>query len=215
MNKQNQTVAQVTSHMAAVLAKYLDPSEVDELTTLWRHQPAISVKMMQQSILDTTRRYPHLKPYKSEIRKGFWAALYKNAVDKETDTEAESTTNDLNKQQISTAPTVSAQVAAFYSVIENIKSLLSAPDDRNFLSNLHQNIRRERTFKAHAIDVQKFLYNERPEVPDDVFILNNLVQLAYVCLCDVVGPVEADEVMYRSAEQAKQIHPKALVESLF
>ena len=63
--------------------------------------------------------------------------------------------------------------------------------------------------------MQKFLYDERPEVPDDVFILNNLVQLAYVCLCDVVGPVEADEVMYRSAEQAKQIHAKALVESLF
>lgn len=211
MNRRNQSVEQVVSQMADVLVKYLDPAKVDELTQLWLLQPAVSVKMLQQSILDTIKRYPQLKPYKSEIRQGFWAALYIVPNNPATTVTEQGPIRPLTSAQSSN----STQVNAFYSVMEKIKQQLSAPYDRNLFINLHQNVINERTFKGHAIDVRGFLYDERPNVPDEVFILNNLVQLTYVCLCDVVGAVAADEVMYRSAERAKQHFPQKLVENLF
>ena len=80
---------------------------------------------------------------------------------------------------------------------------------------MHQTVSQERTFKGHHIDIKQFLEGDRPLVPDDEHLLNTLMQLAYVCLCDIAGPVEADEILFQAAQTAKQSYPKAIVEKLF
>ena len=75
MNIDTQSVDQAVTAMAEVLADYLHPEEVRLLKSQWQRYSTVSVKMMQQCVLDATRRYPELQAYKSDIRKGFWATL--------------------------------------------------------------------------------------------------------------------------------------------
>ena len=75
MNIERQSVNQTVSAMADVLAEYLNPEEVRLLTTQWQQHSSVSIKMMQQCVLDATRRYPELQAYKSDIRKGFWDSM--------------------------------------------------------------------------------------------------------------------------------------------
>ena len=60
--------------------------------------------------------------------------------------------------------------------------------------------------------VEDLVLNKRPDATE---LLNHIVQLAYVCLCDLLGPVDADEILFRVADIAKQSHPKEVVERLF
>ena len=203
----HQSIEQVVNAMATVLANYLDYEQVNVLTKRWRQYPEVSVKMMQQSILEATRHFPKLNPYKSEIRKGFWEALQNSAANNLA-------TEDISEQK-TTQSSESESVNAFYTVIEFIQNELTAPDSRELFHALHQMVVKERTLKGHSLNMQQFLNHERPPVPDDVQVLNTLVQLTYICLCDILGPVDADDMLYRSAETAKQQHPKAIVEQLF
>ena len=210
MNTDTQSVDQTVSTMAEVLAKYLHPEEVRLLKTQWLRYPAVSVKMMQQCVLDATRRYPELQAYKSDIRKGFWATL--QADSQQT---VESDSHNGHNETIKAPVPVSELVLTFYTVIEALRSQLSETESRNLFLTMHQTVSQERTFKGHSLNISQFLEGNRPSVPDNEHLLNNLMQLAYVCLCDVAGPVEADEMMFRAAEKAKQNYPKTLVEKLF
>ncbi|MGO1282448.1 MAG: hypothetical protein ACTH7W_04190 [Psychrobacter sp.] len=207
MNIDTQSVDQTVSAMAVVLAKYLDPEEVRLLTTQWQQYSRVSVKMMQQCILDATRRYPELKEHKSDIRKGFWDTMTADNLQGVTATDSG---NDINKQK-----SINESTLAFYTVMEAIGSQLTKSHHHNFFHNLHQMVARERTFKGHIININQFLESERPIVPDATELLNHIVQLAYVCLCDMLGPVDADEILFRVADIAKQSHPKEVVERLF
>lgn len=200
----NQPVEQMVNSMATVLANYLDPEQINILTKRWREYSEVSVKMIQQSILEATRRYPKLSPYKSEIRKGFWEALQGSAA-------TSVAVIDQNNRQSSNDSVCNA----FYSVFEAIQKELTAPQRSDLIYQLHQLIIKERTFTGHGIDVTVFLNNDRPKVPDDAQMLNTLVQLTYICLCNIIGPMEADNILYKSAESAKQVYPKAVVEQLF
>ena len=209
MNTDTQSVDQTVSAMAEVLAKYLHPEEVRLLKTQWLRYPAVSVKMMQQCVLDATRRYPELQAHKSEIRKGFWDTLQaSNEQIVETDSHQETIDTPV-------ALPLSELVLAFYTVMETLRSQLSTIDSRNFFLTMHQTVSQERTFKGHSNNIKSFLDGDRPVVPDDEYLLNNLIQLAYVCLCDVAGPVEADEILFQVAQTTKQSYPKAVVEKLF
>ena len=207
MNIDTQSVDQAVSAMTEVLAAYLHPEEVRLLKSQWQRYSSVSVKMMQQCILDATRRYPELQDHKSDIRKAFWDTLQtSNSQIQEVDDH-----NDI----IDTPVTVSPLVLAFYTVIEALRSQLTDMENHNLFLTMHQTVSQERTFKGHSINIKQFLEGDRPSVPDDEYLLNNLMQLAYVCLCDVAGPVEADEMMFRAAQTTKQSYPKALVEKLF
>lgn len=200
---ETQSVEQTVSAIAEVLAKYLNPEEIKLLTTQWRQHPAVSIKLIQQFILETTRRYPELQAHKSEIRRGFLSAMQGKVQQPAY----------LNKYI--EPVTASEMVKTFQTVMKACSNQLSAPDRRNFFIVLHQAVSQERTFRGHEINVSSFLSEALPVVPDDIYILNNLVQLVYVCLCDIVGPIEADEILYSIAETAKRQHPKAMVEKLF
>ncbi|MBI0426110.1 hypothetical protein [Psychrobacter sp. NG27] len=207
MNIDTQSVDQAVSAMTEILAAYLHPEEVRLLKSQWQRYSSVSVKMMQQCILDATRRYPELQDHKSDIRKAFWDTLQtSNSQIQEVDDH-----NDI----IDTPVIVSQLVLAFYTVIEALRSQLTDMKNHNLFLTMHQTVSQERTFKGHSINIKQFLEGGRPSVPDDEYLLNNLVQLAYVCLCDVAGPVEADEMMFRAAQATKQSYPKALVEQLF
>ena len=207
MNIDTQSVDQAVSAMTEVLAAYLHPEEVRLLKSQWQRYSSVSVKMMQQCILDATRRYPELQDHKSDIRKAFWDTLQtSNSQIQEVDDH-----NDI----IDTPVNVTPLVLAFYTVIEALRSQLTDIERHNLFLTMHQTVSQERTFKGHSINIKQFLEGDRPSVPDDVYLLNNLMQLAYVCLCDVAGPVEADEMMFRAAQTTKQSYPKALVEKLF
>lgn len=203
MNISNQSVDQTVSAMAEILAEYLHPEEVRLLTTQWQRYSVVSVKMMQQCILDATRRYPELQAYKSEIRKGFWGTVQ---VDHSQPTSSDTARPPLLVPEL---------VLAFYTVMETIATQLTAPDRRYLFHSMHQTVSNERTFKGHTIPINRFLEGSRPPITDDAHILNNVVQLAYVCLCDIVGPVEADDVLFQAAQMAKQRHAKAVVAQLF
>jgi len=207
MSIDTQSVDQAVTAMAEVLAEYLHPEEVRLLKSQWQRYSTVSVKMMQQCVLDATRRYPELQAYKSDIRKGFWATLQ---ADSQQTVEADS-----HNEAIKAPVPVSELVLAFYTVIEALRSQLLETESRNLFLNMHQTVSQERTFKGHSLNISQFLESNRPSVPDNEHLLNNLMQLAYVCLCDVTGPVEADEMMFRAAEKAKQNYPKTLVEKLF
>ena len=207
MNIDTQSVDQAVSAMTEVLAAYLHPEEVRLLKSQWQRYSSVSVKMMQQCILDATRRYPELQGHKSDIRKAFWDTLQtSNSQIQEVDNH-----NDI----IDTPVIISQLVLAFYTVIEALRSQLTDMENHNLFLTMHQTVSQERTFKGHSINIKQFLEGDRPSVPDDEYLLNNLMQLAYVCLCDVAGPVEADEMMFRAAQTTKQSYPKALVEKLF
>lgn len=210
MNIDTQSVDQAVTAMAEVLADYLHPEEVRLLKSQWQRYSTVSVKMMQQCVLDATRRYPELQAYKSDIRKGFWATL--QAGSQQT---VESDSHNSHNEAIKALIPVSELVLAFYTVIEALRSQLSETESRNLFLTMHQTVSQERTFKGHSLNISQFLEGNRPSVPDNEHLLNNLMQLAYVCLCDVAGPVEADEMMFRAAEKAKQNYPKILVEKLF
>lgn len=207
MDVNTQSVGKTVSAMATVLADYLKPEEVALLTTPWRNHSMVSVKMLQQCVLDTTRRYPQLKAHRFEIRRGFWNTL-------EVD-------NNLSIKRSIPAPKITEQKSsfettqAFYTVMEAFSSQVSAPYNRDFFHALHQIVAKERTFRGLDIDINQFLEGNRPIVPDDVYILNNMVQLAYSCLCEIVGPVEADDILFRVSEVAKSKHPRIVVEQLF
>ncbi len=210
MNIDTQSVDQAVTAMAEVLAEYLHPEEVRLLKSQWQRYSTVSVKMMQQCVLDATRRYPELQAYKSDIRKGFWATLQ---TDSHKTVEADS--HNSHNETVKAPVPVSELVLAFYTVIEALRSQLSETESRNLFLTMHQTVSQERTFKGHSLNISQFLEGNRPSVPDNEHLLNNLMQLAYVCLCDVAGPVEADEMMFRAAEKAKQSYPKTLVEKLF
>ncbi len=210
MNIDTQSVDQAVSAMTEILAAYLHPEEVRLLKSQWQRYSSVSVKMMQQCILDATRRYPELQAYKSDIRKGFWATLQ---ADSQQTVEADS--HNGHNKAIKVPVPVSELVLAFYTVVEALRSQLSETESRNLFLTMHQTVSQERTFKGHGLNISQFLEGNRPSVPDNEHLLNNLMQLAYVCLCDVTGPVEADEMMFRAAEKAKQNYPKTLVEKLF
>ncbi|WP_379543746.1 hypothetical protein [Psychrobacter sp. R86515] len=213
MNIDTQSVDQAVTAMAEVLAEYLHPEEVRLLKSQWQRYSTVSVKMMQQCVLDATRRYPELQAYKSDIRKGFWATLQTGS---QQTVESDSHNGHNSHNETAKAPVpVSELVLAFYTVIEALRSQLSETESRNLFLTMHQTVSQERTFKGHSLNIGKFLEGNRPSVPDNEHLLNNLMQLAYVCLCDVAGPVEADEMMFRAAEKAKQSYPKKLVEKLF
>ena len=210
MNIDTQSVDQAVTAMAEVLADYLHPEEVRLLKSQWQRYSTVSVKMMQQCVLDATRRYPELQAHKSDIRKGFWATL--QADSQQT---IESDSHNSHNEAIKAPVPVSELVLAFYTVIEALRSQLSETESRNLFLTMHQTVSQERTLKGHSLNISQFLEGNRPSVPDNDHLLNNLMQLAYVCLCDVAGPVEADEMMFRAAEKAKQNYPKTLVEKLF
>lgn len=210
MNIDTQSVDQTVSAMAEVLSEYLHPEEVRLLKRQWQQYSTVSVKMMQQCILDATRRYPELQDHKSEIRKGFWATLQ---VDSQQTVESDS--HNGHNEAINVSVPISEPVLAFYTVIEALRSQLTAADSRSFFHSMHQTVSQERTFKGHHININQFLEGNRPPVPDNEHLLNNLMQLAYVCLCDITGPVEADEILFQAAQTAKQSYPKAVVEKLF
>lgn len=207
MNIDTQSVNQTVSAMAVVLAKYLNPEEVRLLTTNWQRHSTVSVKMMQQCVLDATRRYPELQEHKSDIRKGFWNTMQ---TDHQQVAEESGSSVKIDEQK-----SISEMLQAFYTVMEAIGSQLTESDERSFFHIMHQTVSKERTFKGHSIDINQLLEGERPVIPDNEHILNNLIQLAYICLCDIAGPVEADEIFFRVAETAKQSHPRAVVEKLF
>ena len=207
MNLDTQSVDQTVSAMADILANYLHPEEVRLLTTQWKRYTHVSVKMVQQCVLDTMRRYPELQAHKSEIRNGFWDTLLSDTQQESEDDSRDATNNE--------PPVVSQSVQAFYTVMDSIGSQLSPADRRNLFHIMHQVVSQERTFKGHNININQFLEHNRPPVPDDEPLLNSLVQLTYICLCDMAGPVDADEMLFRAAEMAKQHHPKAVVEKLF
>tara|TARA_R110002049_G_scaffold141228_1_gene302885 strand:- start:152 stop:784 length:633 start_codon:yes stop_codon:yes gene_type:complete len=210
MNIDTQSVDQAVTAMAEVLADYLHPEEVRLLKSQWQRYSTVSVKMMQQCVLDATRRYPELQACKSDIRKGFWATL--QADSQQT---VESDSHNSHNETVKAPVPVSELVLAFYTVIEALRSQLSETESRNLFLTMHQTVSQERTFKGHGLNISQFLEGNRPSVPDNEHLLNNLMQLAYICLCDVAGPVEADEMMFRAAETAKQSYPKTLVEKLF
>ena len=210
MNIDTQSVDQAVTAMAEVLADYLHPEEVRLLKSQWQRSSTVSVKMMQQCVLDATRRYPELQACKSDIRKGFWATL--QADSQQT---VESDSHNSHNETVKAPVPVSELVLAFYTVIEALRSQLSETESRNLFLTMHQTVSQERTFKGHSLNISQFLEGNRPSVPDNEHLLNNLMQLAYICLCDVAGPVEADEMMFRAAETAKQSYPKTLVEKLF
>lgn len=205
MNIETQSVNQTVSAMAAVLAKYLNPEEVRLLTRQWQQHSSVSVKMMQQCVLDATRRYPELQAHKSDIRKGFWNTMQAD--------QPQATAIDDNLENTNTA--ISEQVLAFYTVMDALSSQLTAADNCSLFQTMHQTVSQERTFKGHTINMNHFLEGHRPTLPDDEHLLNNLIQLAYVSLCDIAGPVDADEILFQAAQTAKQSHPKAIVEKLF
>ncbi|MGP9557622.1 hypothetical protein [Psychrobacter sp. AOP7-A1-24] len=210
MNIDTQSVDQAVTAMAEVLAEYLHPEEVRLLKSQWQRYSTVSVKMMQQCVLDATRRYPELQAYKSDIRKGFWDTLQS---DSQQTVEVDS--HNSHNETIKALIPVSELVLTFYTVIEALRSQLSEIESRNLFLTMHQTVSQERTFKGHHLNIRQFLEGNRPFVPDNEHLLNNLMQLAYVCLCDVAGPVEADEMMFQAAETAKQSYPKKLVEKLF
>ncbi|MGO2340527.1 MAG: hypothetical protein ACTH5M_08045, partial [Psychrobacter sp.] len=140
------------------------------------------------------------------IRKGFWDTMTADNLQGVTTTDSD----DINKQE-----STNESALAFYTVIEAIGSQLTKSHNRNFFHNLHQMVARERTFRGHTVNINQFLEGGRPEVPDATELLNHIVQLAYVCLCDMLGPVDADEILFRVADIAKQSHPKDIVERLF
>ncbi|MEL0620023.1 hypothetical protein [Psychrobacter proteolyticus] len=210
MNIDTQSVDQAVTAMAEVLADYLHPEEVRLLKSQWQRYSTVSVKMMQQCVLDATRRYPELQAYKSDIRKGFWATL--QAGSQQT---VKADSHNSHNETVKASVPVSELVLAFYTVMEALRSQLSETESRNLFLTMHQTVSQERTFKGHSLNISQFLEGNRPSVPDNEHLLNNLMQLAYVCLCDVAGPVEADEMMFRAAEKAKQNYPKTLVEKLF
>ncbi|MGB6926184.1 MULTISPECIES: hypothetical protein [Psychrobacter] len=210
MNIDTQSVDQAVTAMAEVLADYLHPEEVRLLKSQWQRYSTVSVKMMQQCVLDATRRYPELQACKSDIRKGFWATL--QADSQQT---VESDSHNSHNETVKAPVPVSELVLAFYTVIEALRSQLSETESRNLFLTMHQTVSQERTFKGHSLNISQFLEGNRPSVPDNEHLLNNLMQLAYICLCDVAGPVEADEMMFRAAKTAKQSYPKTLVEKLF
>lgn len=205
MNMDTQSVDQTVSAMAEVLAKYLNPEEVRLLTRQWQQYSTVSVKMMQQCVLDATRRYPELQDHKSDIRKGFWDTM-------QADNQQ---TADSRSKEISEKIPASEVVGAFYTVMESLSKQLNASESRSLFQAVHQAVSQERTFKGHVIHMGQFLEGNRPPVPDDEYLLNNVIQLVYVCLCDIVGPVEADDILFRAAETAKQSYPKSVVEKLF
>ena len=207
MNLDTQSVDQTVSAMVDILANYLHPEEVRLLTTQWKRYTHVSVKMVQQCVLDTMRRYPELQAHKSEIRKGFWDTLLSD-----TQQESEDDSRDATNNQ---PPVVSQSVQAFYTVMDSIGSQLSPADRRNLFHIMHQVVSQERTFKGHGININQFLAQNPPPLPDDEDLLNNLVQLAYICLCDLAGPVEADEILFQASDTAKKSHPKPVVEKLF
>ncbi len=205
MNMDTQSVDQTVSAMAEVLAKYLNPEEVRLLTRQWQQYSTVSVKMMQQCVLEATRRYPELQVYKSDIRKGFWDTM-------QADNQQAA---DSRSKEIIEKPSMSEVVGAFYTVMETLSKQLTASESRSLFQAVHQAVSQERTFKGHVIHMSQFLEGNRPPVPDDEYLLNNVIQLVYVCLCDIVGPVEADDILFRAAETAKQSYPKSVVEKLF
>lgn len=216
MNIDTQSVDQAVTAMAEVLADYLHPEEVRLLKSQWQRYSTVSVKMMQQCVLDATRRYPELQAYKSDIRKGFWATLQADSQQTvEADNHNGYNSHNSHNETVKASVPVSELVLAFYTVIEALRSQLSETESRNLFLTMHQTVSQERTFKGHSLNISQFLEGNRPSVPDNEHLLNNLMQLAYVCLCDVAGPVEADEMMFRAAEKAKQSYPKTLVEKLF
>ena len=152
MNTDTQSVDQTVSAMAEVLAKYLHPEEVRLLKTQWLQYSAVSsVRMMQQCILDATRRYPELQDHKSEIRKGFWATLQ---VDSQQTVESDS--HNGHNETINAPVPISEPVLAFYTVIEALRSQLTAADSRSFFHSMHQTVSQERTFKGHHININQF-----------------------------------------------------------
>ncbi|GAA0309138.1 hypothetical protein [Psychrobacter aestuarii] len=202
------SVKQTVSSMASVLKPYLEREEIAQLTAAWQQHSTVSVKMIQQCVMDTTTQYPKLKRYKSDIRKAFWTAtLHTEASHDEEGSSASALTN----QQAS----VSALVKAFYSVMLSLRAQLDDTSAEQLFAILHQTVAKERTFRGHHIEITAFLDNRCPTVPNDAHLLNNIVQLAYVCLCDVEGPVAADDMFYQVAEAAKAEHPNAVVEQLF
>lgn len=202
MNMDTQSVDQTVSAMASVLAEYLHPEEIRLLTTQWQRYSVVSVKMMQECVLDATRRYPELQSHKSDIRRGFWDTI-------------QVTETSHNSEIIEKPLPTSELLLAFYAVIEAIRSQLTAADNRSLFHTMHQTVSQERTFKGHVINMSQFLEGNRPPISDNEYILNNIVQLAYVCLCDIAGPVEADEILFQAAQVAKQNYPKSVVEKLF
>lgn len=205
MNMDTQSVDQTVSAMADVLAEYLNPEEVRLLTRQWQQYSTVSVKMMQQCVLDATRRYPELQVYKSDIRKGFWDTMQADNLQ----------TADSHSKDVTEKIPTSEVVEVFYTVMETLSKQLTASERRSLFQDVHQAVSQERTFKGHVINMSQFLEGSRPPVPDDEYLLNNVVQLVYVYLCDIAGPVEADDVLFRAAETAKQSYPKAVVEKLF
>lgn len=208
MNGDIQSVQQTVSSMESVLKSYLSQEDIAELSASWQTAHAsVSVKMIQQCVMELIAQHPRLRSHKSDIRKAFWSAAL------ETEMLSDSSSNTLTGEN--TQAIHSDMVNAFYSVMLSIKQQLSAASSQQLFTMLHQTIAKERTFKGHPVEIMAFLEGECPPVPDDVSLLNTLVQLAYVCLCDVEGPVAADDMFYQAAEAAKAKHPNAVVEQLF
>lgn len=154
MNIDTQSVDQAVTAMAEVLADYLNPEEVRLLKSQWQRYSTVSVKMMQQCVLDATRRYPELQAYKSDIRKGFWATLQ---ADSQQTIESDSHNGHNSHNKAIKAPVpVSELVLAFYTVIEALRSQLSETESRNLFLTMHQTVSQERTFKGIVLTSVSF-----------------------------------------------------------
>lgn len=208
MNDSVQSVDKTVSSMAAVLADYLTHQEIVRLTASWRQHSEVSVKMIQACVLDATTQYPRLRKHRSDIRKAFWrTALQMNKPISDEDTNPPSAADVPSSDSV--------LVDAFYEVMLGLKAQLRPAERQQVFAMLHHMVAKERTFKGQNINIMAFLAGHLPLVPDDADLLNNLVQLAYVCLCDVEGPVEADRIFYQVSEDTKAQHSNAIVECLF
>ena len=202
-----QSVEQTVTAMATVLADYLTHQEIAQLTASWRQHSTVSVKMIQECVLDATTQYPRLRQHRSAIRQAFWS----NALHMTASTANE----DASSNSEGGLRSESALVSAFYAVMRGLSTQLPPANRQQVFAMLHQMVAKERTFKGQNIDMMAFLNGQRPWVPDDIEMLNNLVQLAYVCVCDIEGPVEADHIFYHVSEAAKAEHATAVVQQLF
>ena len=203
-----QSVAQVISEMETILSNYLTAQEIEQLTTPWRQHNQVSLQMVQQCLLDTFTQYPKLRAHKAVIRKQFWAASM------ETDVLLNPKKDDASAER-DAGTAVSGLVKAFHAVMLSLGNKLKAHDRQQLFTSMHQMVAEERTLKAHYVNMEAYLQDDCPAVPDNAHVLNNIVQLAYVCLCDIEGPVEADNIFYNVHETAKAQHDNDVVAQLF
>ena len=185
-----------------ILRDYLTQSQIDALLQRWLPYPELSVRVMQNCIADIVSEFPKLRAHRSAIRQGFWHIINGTAPNLQNDA--------LQVKKKNASPTVNA----FYECIEHLANTFDAPNQSVFFQKLHQEILSDRKLKKYGINIQAFLNQKHPDVPDDSRVLNRIIQQAYVVLCEMIGPVEADKRLYQVVANLKQTYDADVVEAL-